>query len=90
MPSGTPRSAKPRSSVDGALALLPTPARASSASEISARLACARRRFDASDLAPLVADLPDLLAAAHEAIEQDGDPAARTRWPPATTWPPRR
>jgi transcriptional regulator with XRE-family HTH domain len=65
--------------LDDALALLPTPARASSASEISARLACARRRFDASDLAPLVADLPDLLAVAHEAIEQDDDPAAYTR-----------
>lgn len=56
--------------LDDALALLPTPARASSPPEISARLTCARSRFDTSDLARLVADLPDLLAVAHEAAER--------------------
>ncbi|MGH3811526.1 MAG: helix-turn-helix domain-containing protein, partial [Pseudonocardiaceae bacterium] len=65
--------------LDDALALLPAPARVSFPSEISARLACARRRFDTSDLARLVADLPDLLAVAHEAAERDGDPAAHAR-----------
>jgi tetratricopeptide (TPR) repeat protein len=65
--------------LDDALALPPTPARANSPTEISARLTCARKWFDTSDLARLVADLPDLLAAAHEAAEQDGDPAAHAR-----------
>ncbi|HKR52256.1 MAG TPA: helix-turn-helix domain-containing protein [Pseudonocardiaceae bacterium] len=65
--------------LDDALVLQPAPVRASSPTDIAARLACARRRFDASDLARLVADLPDLLAAAQEAAEQDGNPAAHAR-----------
>jgi hypothetical protein len=65
--------------LDDALVLLPAPARVSSPAEISARLACARRRFDTSDLARLVADLPDLLAVVHEVAKQDGDPAAHVR-----------
>ncbi len=65
--------------LDDALALLPAPVRANSPSEISAQLADARRRFDSSDLARLITDLPDLLAAAHEAAEQAGDPAGQAR-----------
>lgn len=65
--------------LDDALVLLPTPTRASSPFEISAQLAGARRWFDTSDLARLVADLPDLLAVAHEAAEQDANPAAHAR-----------
>ncbi|MGH3568556.1 MAG: helix-turn-helix domain-containing protein [Pseudonocardia sp.] len=65
--------------LDDALALMPASTCAGSSREISARLACARRLFDTSDLTRLVAGLPDLLAAAHEAAEQDGDPAAHAR-----------
>lgn len=65
--------------LDDALALLPTSAHANSPAEVSAQLADARRRFDSSDLARLVTDLPDLLAAAHETAEQVGNPAAHAR-----------
>jgi transcriptional regulator with XRE-family HTH domain len=64
------------SRLDDALALLPAPARAMCPSDIAARLARAREQFDTGDLARLIADLPDLLATAHEAVEQDDAPPA--------------
>jgi transcriptional regulator with XRE-family HTH domain len=64
------------SSLDDALALLPAPARAVCPSEIVTRLACAREQFDTGDLTHFIADLPDLLATAHEAVEQDDAPPA--------------
>jgi hypothetical protein len=65
--------------LDDALALLPGPASASTASEVTARLARARKHFDAGDLARLIAGLPDLIAAAHQAAGRDRDPAAWER-----------
>jgi hypothetical protein len=65
--------------LDDALALLPAPALSSSPTDIAARLACARKRFGTSDLTRLIADLPDLLAVAHEAADQDRDLAAHAR-----------
>jgi NAD(P)-dependent dehydrogenase (short-subunit alcohol dehydrogenase family) len=62
-------------SLDDALALLPSPASAATAPEITARLERARKCFDASDLARLIAGLPGLIAAAHQAAENGTDPA---------------
>jgi transcriptional regulator with XRE-family HTH domain len=62
--------------LDDSLALLPDPTSAATASEITTRLACARKRFDAGNLARLIADLPDLIATAHQAAERGSDPAA--------------
>jgi tetratricopeptide (TPR) repeat protein len=64
--------------LDDALALLPAPARPAAPAEIAGRLARARAWFDASDLVHLVADLPDLLATAHQAAE-NGSPDAYAR-----------
>lgn len=74
--------------LDDALALLPTPTRPATPSEIAGRLARARAWFDASDLVHLVADLSDLLATAHQAAE-NGGPDAYARLA-ATTWRPKR
>jgi len=65
--------------LDDALALLPAPSRAAAPDEIAARLRRARRQFDTGDLARLIAELPDLLATAHEAGEHDADQAGYAR-----------
>ncbi len=65
--------------LDDALALLPAPSRAVAPSEIAAWLRRARRQFDTGDLARLIAELPDLLATAHEETEHDADPAGYAR-----------
>ena len=62
-------------SLDDALARLPSPASAATAPEITARLERARKCFDAGDLARLIAGLPGLIAAAHQAAENGTDPA---------------
>ncbi|MEU8134959.1 helix-turn-helix domain-containing protein [Streptodolium elevatio] len=53
--------------VDDALAAIPDPAGLATAQDVTARLARARALFDAGDHARLVANVPDLLAAAHAA-----------------------
>jgi transcriptional regulator with XRE-family HTH domain len=65
--------------LDDALALLPAPAGPASASELAARLASARRQYDAGELARLVAGLPDLMAAAHALADSGRDPATYAR-----------
>lgn len=62
--------------LDDALAVLPALSSAATVPEVTGRLARARRLFDAGDLAHLTAVLPDLIAAAHHAAEQDDDPRA--------------
>ncbi|MFC7385099.1 hypothetical protein [Sphaerisporangium rhizosphaerae] len=58
--------------LDDALALSPSPAEASGVADIKVRLAAARREYDAAQLAPLVAGLPDLLSSAQDAAERTG------------------
>ncbi|TYB63285.1 helix-turn-helix transcriptional regulator [Nonomuraea sp. PA05] len=63
--------------IEDALAVIPSaPARPLT---LTARLAHATRLFDRGELAPLVADLPDLLAVAHENTEQERTPDAFIR-----------
>ncbi|RJQ83390.1 XRE family transcriptional regulator [Pseudonocardiaceae bacterium YIM PH 21723] len=52
--------------MDDALAVLPAPSGAFTPRELNTRLAIARTQFDAGQLTPLIRDLPDLLAAAHQ------------------------
>ncbi len=59
--------------VDDALAILPAPTSAVTVPEVTQRLARARMLFDAGDLARLTTGLPDLIAAAHHAAENDRD-----------------
>lgn len=65
--------------LDDALAMLPVPAPPTTASEITAWLARARKCFDADDLARLIAGLPGLIAAAHQTAELGSDPAGWAR-----------
>lgn len=62
--------------LDDALALLPAPARATSAGEFTARLTKARRQFDNGMLNGLVGAIPDLLSTAHDAADRHGTPLA--------------
>ncbi|WP_440099727.1 helix-turn-helix domain-containing protein [Streptosporangium sp. H16] len=57
------------SRLDDALAVPPASSGPPLPERIASRLAWARSRFDSGDLARLVADLPDLLALAHEAAD---------------------
>jgi hypothetical protein len=65
--------------LDDALVLLPAPAQPAALPEIAARPARARTWFDTSDLVRLVAELPDLLATADQAAEDDGSPVTHAR-----------
>lgn len=65
--------------IDDALVLLPIPAAAATTSGVAARLAWARERFDAGDLARLIDGLPDLIATAHQAADQSRDSIAYAR-----------
>lgn len=65
--------------IDDALALLPAPAAAATASVVKARLARAQMRYDAGDLPRLIAELPDLIATAHQAAEHSQDSIAYAR-----------
>lgn len=62
--------------LDDALVLPPTPASAVSVPELTVRLVRARRLFDSGDLPPLIAGLPDLLGAAHQAADPGCDAEA--------------
>jgi hypothetical protein len=64
--------------LDDALALLPDANGDATSAEIRQRLARARGWFDNGDLARLVAELPGLLAIAHEAAGRGRDPVAYT------------
>lgn len=55
--------------LDDALAIPPASSSPPLPEQIASRLTWARSRFDSGDLARLVADLPDLLALAHEAAD---------------------
>lgn len=61
--------------VDDALAVLPAPDRPEGLADIKARLQGARRQYDASALAELVAGLPGMLSAARDAAERYDTPA---------------
>jgi transcriptional regulator with XRE-family HTH domain len=65
--------------LDEALTLLPDPARPATAADINGRLVRGRRQFDAGDLGGLLADLPDLIAAAHADTDRADDPGASAR-----------
>ncbi|MCC5574452.1 helix-turn-helix transcriptional regulator [Microtetraspora sp. AC03309] len=60
--------------LDDALAVLPAASSPPDLTRIAARLAQARDRYDMGDLTRLIADLPDLLAAAHEASDHHATP----------------
>lgn len=60
--------------LDDALALLPSPKWAGGLEVIANQLLHARTMFDVGNINRLVADLPELLAAAHEMVENDGRP----------------
>ncbi|WP_433353497.1 helix-turn-helix domain-containing protein [Microtetraspora malaysiensis] len=66
-------------SLEDALVLLPSPARSAHSREIAARLTHSRHQFDMGAMSRLVADLPDLLAVAHEATDREGTPASTAR-----------
>src|ERR1022692_2128455 len=65
--------------LDDALALLPDANGDATSAEIRRRLARARGWFDNGDLARLAAELPGLLAIAHEAAGRGRDPVAYTQ-----------
>ncbi|MEU7831417.1 hypothetical protein [Nonomuraea sp. NPDC049129] len=62
--------------LDDALAVPPQPSQPAEPTQIAQQLRAARRQFDTSDLAGLVAALPGLLASAVEAAERADTPAA--------------
>ncbi|WP_067140439.1 hypothetical protein [Microtetraspora malaysiensis] len=62
--------------LDDALAVLPAASSPPDLSRVTARLAQARDRYDMGDLTRLIADLPDLLGAAHEAADYHARPDA--------------
>ncbi|GIH71019.1 hypothetical protein Mth01_32720 [Sphaerimonospora thailandensis] len=62
--------------LDDALAVLPASSSPPDLSRIATRLAHTRDRYDTGDLARLIADLPDLLAVAHEAADHHDRPDA--------------
>ena len=64
--------------LDDALAALPEPTRPPTLGAVTTRLATARRLFDTGNHTQLVAELPDLLAAAHHLAETGGPAQAAT------------
>ena len=60
--------------LDDALAVLPEPKSPLTPAQIIARLSRARRQFDSGDLTRLIAELPDLLAAANHTAEDTSAP----------------
>jgi hypothetical protein len=62
--------------LDDVLAVPPQPSHPTEPTQIAQQLRAARRQFDTSDLAGLVAALPGLLASAVEAAERADTPAA--------------
>lgn len=75
--------------LDDALALLPTPASAGGAGEITDRLARARRWFDTGDLTRLIGELPDLIATADQEPTTAASRPPVRGWRAAMTWPPK-
>ncbi|GAA2216488.1 hypothetical protein GCM10009850_119570 [Nonomuraea monospora] len=63
--------------IEDALAVIPSvPARPLTAAQLTTRLARATRLFDRGEVARLVADLPELLAVAHDSVERRPTPEA--------------